>query len=27
LIAVVFAGVGCAVLLRYLLLSLLSPRR
>jgi hypothetical protein len=27
LIAVVFAGVGCAVLLRYLLLSLLNPRR
>jgi putative ABC transport system ATP-binding protein len=27
LIAVVFAGVGCAVLLRYLLLSLFSPRR
>jgi putative ABC transport system ATP-binding protein len=27
LIAVVFVGVGCTVLLRYLLLSLLNPRR
>jgi len=27
LIAVVFAGIGCAVLLRYLLLTLFSPRR
>jgi len=27
LILIVFAGIGCLVLLRYLLLSLLNPRR